>query len=531
MGAILDRCSECGKISIEDSRLDLGDETLITLRCGHIQFTHKLVNDNGNLQNVFKSNKGEELYPFQDKSIEFIFNSGGRSLIGHEQGLGKTVIALAAIAQKDEMLPCLVICKSKLTYQWMKQIVNWMPPGTLPQIITSSKDYIIPGMNFYIISYDLLWRMKDEFFEEMQKIQTVIIDECQHIKNHTSKRTNKVRELVESKPYLISLSGTPIKNNAGEFYPILNMLKPERFPSYDSFLFNHCSTYWNGRTEKLGGLRDPEHFHEHISDIFLRYEQKEVLPDLPALSRAHQYTEIDKSVKDAYDKEVNALSNLIDAEGDNAFSFANYSNILAYLNRMRQITAVSKIESCIDFATDFLMTTDRKLIIFLHHHLARNLLNDKLKVWCKDGAFEPPLLIKEGMSVEQQEEVKRKFREDAAHRIIILGTLSSGEGMDGLQDSCSDIMILERQWNPANEEQAEKRVHRIGQSRNVKITYLLALGTCDEYFTELIEQKRQICKETYGDSGVVSWQETDMVRELVSMITSKREGKGWNFGG
>ena len=76
-----------------------------------------------------------------------------------------------------------------------------------------------------------------------------------------------------------------------------------------------------------------------------------------------------------------------------------------------------------------------------------------------------------------------------------------------------------------------KRVHRIGQTRNVKITYLVALGTCDEYFAELVEQKRQICKESYGDSGVVAWQETDMVRELVSMITSKREGKSWNFGG
>ena len=64
-----------------------------------------------------------------------------------------------------------------------------------------------------------------------------------------------------------------------------------------------------------------------------------------------------------------------------------------------------------------------------------------------------------------------------------------------------------------------------------KITYLLALGTCDEYFTELVEQKRQICKEVYGDSGVVSWQETDMIRELVNMITTKREGKTWSFGG
>ena len=417
---------------------------------------------------LFKSNKGEELYPFQNDSVDFIFNSGGRSLIGHEQGLGKTVIALAAIAQKKEMLPALNVCKTKLSFQWMKQAINWLPKGALPQIITSSKDYIIPGMHFYIISYDLLWRMSDEFFVEMQKIQTIIIDECQHIKNHNSKRTNKVRALVESKPYVIALSGTPIKNNAGEFYPILNMLKPERFPSYEYFLNSHCSSYWNGRTYKLGGLRDPEHFHDHIKDIFLRYEQKEVLPDLPELTRAHQYTDIDKKVKDAYDKQVNELSDLIDSEGDNAFSFANYSNILAYLNRMRQITAISKVDACIEFITDFLITTDRKIIIFLHHHLARDILVNKLNDWCRDGAFEPPLQIKEGMSSERQEEIKRKFREDAEHRIIILGTLSSGEGMDGLQDSCSDIMILERQWNPANEEQAEKRVHRIGQNRNVK---------------------------------------------------------------
>ena len=89
MGAILDRCSECGKISIEDSRLDLGDETLITLRCGHIQFTHKLVNDNGNLQGTHLNTgqtKAKNSIHFQDDSVEFIFNSGGRSLIGHEQG-------------------------------------------------------------------------------------------------------------------------------------------------------------------------------------------------------------------------------------------------------------------------------------------------------------------------------------------------------------------------------------------------------------------------------------------------------------
>ena len=253
MGAILDRCSECNKIAIEESRMDFGDETMISLKCGHIQFVHKLEFSVAETKE-YTSNKNEKLYAFQKDSLEFVFDSGGRSLIGHEQGLGKTVIALAALAQEPKMLPALVICKTKLSYQWLKQIFNWLPKGTLAQIITSSKDYIIPGMQIYIISYDLLWRMKDEFFDDMEKIQTIIIDECQHIKNHTSTRTNKVRKLVESKPYLMALSGTPIKNNAGEFYPILNMLKPERFPSYESFLNNHCSSYWNGRTYKLGGL-------------------------------------------------------------------------------------------------------------------------------------------------------------------------------------------------------------------------------------------------------------------------------------
>ena len=111
------------------------------------------------------------------------------------------------------------------------------------------------------------------------------------------------------------------------------------------------------------------------------------MPDLPSLSRAHQYTDIDEDVKKAYDKQVDELSDLIDTEGDNAYSFANYSNILAYLNKMRQITALSKIDACIDFITDFLLTTDRKIIIFLHHHLARDILINKLNSWCKDGAY------------------------------------------------------------------------------------------------------------------------------------------------
>ena len=521
------KCPVCDKIAVEVSQLKFSKFTLVKLRCGHVMKQSEVIEPARPSaagpefdEPKFKSKSGKTPYPFQENTIEFIFSTGGRCLIAHEQGLGKTICALCALARASSMLPALVICKGNLGIQWMKQACDWLPGDVFPQIIEGSRDFILPNMHLYIISYDLLRRMPESFYE--REFKTIILDEVQHIKSTSSARTDKVRHICRNAQHIIGLSGTPIKNNAGEYYTILNLLKPERFPSKEYFLHNFVDTYWNGRTFAVGGLKNPDYFRERTEDFILRYSQAEVLPDLPALKRNFHYFDIDKDLREAYNKQVQELQDFLNEHEDNAYSFSNYSTVIQYITKMRQITGVAKVGSTVDYIEELIENTDQKVIVFLHHHVARGLLFKALEA--KKIGF---ISITEADNATRKDQIKQDFIADPSKRVLILGTLSSGEGVDGLQEVCHRMIVMERQWNPANEEQAEKRLHRIGQDNPVDVDYPIALGTIDEMFTELVEKKRQFCKETYGDEDAEKWNETDIIKSLVSSITVKRGGKKW----
>jgi len=119
----------------------------------------------------------------------------------------------------------------------------------------------------------------------------------------------------------------------------------------------------------------------------------------------------------------------------------------------------------------------------------------------------------------------KEFKDDNSRRLMIASTLAAGEGLN-LQ-FCSDAIILERQWNPANEEQVEGRFHRFGQLNSVTITYMLASGTIDEYFTELVEIKRSIVAATM-DKREIAWEQQSLMKELAEMLVS-RGRKAWSL--
>lgn len=521
-------CAKCGKIAIETSRIKFGREFMVKLQCGHSLFTKELTKFEApdELESYLTKHKPFE---FQLDTLGFIEQAGGRVGVFHEQGLGKTICAALALrTHKPQMLPALVICKGNLAVQWMKQYINWVDYNGLVQIIESSKDWILPGCHLYVITYDLLRRMPTDKLAMFDVCQTVIIDECQHIKNVQSQRSNNVRAICKNRPYVIALSGTPIKNHAGEYFSILNILKPERFPSQARYEYEFVDSYWNGFKLASGGLKNEKRFREQTDDFILRYEQKDVMPDMPDLIRDFRYLDIDKDLRKAYDKAENELVDYVNTQ-ESHNGFEQHQHILAYLSKMRQITAVAKVGAVVDEIHEMLEQTEEKVIIFLHHHIARDILLANLEKICKGYGFEPPLAITEKTSKESAERIKSQFINDPKKRIIVLGTLANGEGLDGLQESCNNLIMLERQWNPPNEEQAEKRLHRIGQKNVVRAKYPIAIGTVDEMFTELVEKKRQSVKQTMGDSEVTQWDETSTVRDLISSIMEKRGGRKWQM--
>jgi len=226
--------------------------------------------------------KAHKLYPFQVEAAQFIERANGRCGIFHEMGLGKSIITFAWLKFHSEALPALFVVKSGIKYQFSKEIVRVLGMGYVPQIIQTSKDYLLPGFKCYIVSYDMLRRMDLERLKKLG-IKTAILDECQQIKNVDSSRTQNVRVLIRDIPHILPLSGTPWKNRGSELFPVLNILDPQKFYSYQSFLNRWVDYYWDGARQKVGGIRDIKRFREYTKDLLIRRERAEVMPELPLI--------------------------------------------------------------------------------------------------------------------------------------------------------------------------------------------------------------------------------------------------------
>lgn len=522
------RCAICGKVAHEAERFKTDRTLCVKLDCGHYVFSELTAQAD---YSSHVSSDGRSLYPYQVDGVKFLEQSGFRAGIFDEMGLGKTVQAVVPLGYHPELLPTLVICKSGLRIQWMKEIIRWCGMDFVPCILESSRFKPLPGFKVYIISFDLLRNYPLEELKELG-IQYVIVDECQHIKNPSSQRTQHFRQVIADASRIVALSGTPIENRASEYFTILNALAPTLFPAYNSFLANDVNYYHNGYKTVERGLVDPKGFHEKTKDLIIRRRRSEVAPDLPRVDRKFFHVDLNASAKKAYIKEQQEFTeeyNRFVLEGREQ-SFEAYQNLLARIARLRHITGVSKIRDAIEYAQDFLATTDRKLAVFLHHVAVGTMLERELKKWCEGAGLDAPLVYRSGMDAAARNSVVEKFAEPDRHRLLIASTLASGEGLN-LQYQCSDCLLLERQWNPSKEEQVEARFTRpdsVSMGGYVSSTYMIASNTIDEYFTKLVEQKRQVVSEVLEAERSEDWNESELMKELFKVIAKEGRKQLWS---
>lgn len=521
---IRQECKTCGKIAIETSRLKIGRTIIIKLACGHILHDKTLQSSDKEYDSlIFADNCKPRSY--QIDAIKFAENSSVRCIIADEQGLGKTIESLCTLKlHQKELLPAVIVAPTTVKIQWLHEILRICGNGRefLTQVIQSGNELAMPGFQIYVVTYDIL--KKDNLFKLLPDgtIKTIIIDECQRIKNHLSDRAKAVQKLARTCPHVIAMSGTPIKNNAGEYFTVLNLVKPTLFPHYQKFIDNYCDAYSNGWSQKIGGLKNPERFHEDTKDIVIRRTKSEVLADLPKLDRKFFHIELDRKLNKAYSAALDELDEMLYADDVNEFERS--TNMIAIMSKMRHITGIGKTDSCIDYVTEFLLSNDRKLVIFTHHNDVMDILENQLNQWLKTGDFDEVLKLHSGLDGTSRANLVEKFK-TGSNRVLIASTLAAGEGLN-LQ-FCSDAILLERQWNPANEEQVEARFHRFGQMNPVSVTYMIAIETIDEYFSELVEVKRSIVAAAL-DNKEIQWNQSSLLKELADILVAKGKKK-WSL--
>ena len=519
------KCPQCGKPAVTKKEYTVGGLSFKTYECGHTETVKELkASDFAG----FQSYDNHRPMPFQVQGALHVIKSGGRALILDEQGLGKTVqFCMVLWSHPKEMCRSLILCKAGLKVQLSREIPRWCGEDWIPQIVGSENDYIVPGTKVLILSFDTLWRFKDiPGWMQKYKIKSICLDEVQHIKNGDSKRTVGVQLACREVPYVIGLSGTPIKNHAGEYFNILNIVRPDKFRERSNFGQVWVDTYWNGKTMKYGGIKDLQAFDNYTKDFIIRRTRNQVMPELPNVTRMFRFSELGSVVEEAYKNTLKEFQEYYNygSAGDSAI--VRQSNILAYLAKMRHITGISKVESVVDYVDDFINETDRKIVIFAHHLDVGNALMSRLSElrMADPQTWGCPVLSIQGISADKRAPIVDLFARDG-YRILIAGETSSAEGLN-LQ-FCSDTVIMERQWNPANEEQVEGRFIRIGQKMNkVNAMYPIAVGTVDEFFSELVEKKRSYCN--LDPTKKVVWSESSLIQELAEVLAMSG-GRKWGW--
>ena len=450
---------------------------------------------------------GGELKPFQRAGVSYLLERR-RAFLADEQGLGKTIEALAAL-QADDAFPAVVVCPANLKLNWLREARVWLP-GRSVELISGRGEGDAPaahgphaatdGPDVTIVNYEILGSRLGELLA--RRPRAVVIDEAHLCKNPGAKRTQAVQRLAAAMPsgaLVLALTGTPVVNRPGELVAQLRILgRLQDFGSGAEF------------GARFKGPDAHQRLHWHLrARCFARRLKRDVLPQLPAKTRSVVPVELDNEAEYRLaERDLVAWlrSQPLDLrELDAKVAAALRAERLVRLNALKLLAARGKLAAALSWIHDFRCSGERLIVFARHREVQRAVLE----------RFPTALHILGEDSAVQRDRALQAFQapDDTHNGLIVCSLEVAGQGLTLTR--ASSVAFLELDWTPARHDQAEDRCHRIGQQDAVNAYYLLAAETVDETIARLLERKRAVIGAVTdgreeGEEGVVD----ALVREL-----------------
>lgn len=418
-------------------------------------------------------------------------------ILADDMGLGKTLQAIIAMTQHHIAHPdalSIVICPTSLVYNWKEEITKFNPqlnvlpvdgtPAQRKKLQNNIKDFDV-----VITSYSLL--QKDIDFYKAIPFSYSILDEAQHIKNRGTRNAKSVK-MIQAAHRLI-LTGTPIENSLDELWSLFDYLMPGLLSSYDRFVEKYIRVPRQEQAKNLDVLR------QKVSPFILRRMKKDVLADLPPVSHIVYHCHLSDTQRELYQSYAASaraeLSQLVEREGFDRIQI----HVLATLTRLKQICCHPAIfakenpEMGDSAKYDMLMELLRSLVdgkhktvIFSQYTKMLNIIRNDLK------AQRIPFEYLDGTSKNRMGVVKR-FNEDENIPVFLVSLKAGGSGLNLV--GADTVIHYDMWWNPAVENQATDRVHRIGQKQSVSAYKLVTLNTVEEKIVELQNRKKELVQQ------------------------------------
>lgn len=467
---------------------------------------------------------GGQLYPFQGSGVRYLEAAEGNAIIADEQGLGKTVQAIAYVSrninvQGGEMV--LYVVPSNVKYNWASEILHWLAGTPLNDtkllrrirregvvrindvevsVLSGrpKKDGTLPKKSGHpvaqhvIINYDILSAWKELLMAPGYSL--VVADEAHNLKNPDAARTKAFEAIIENVSKRMFLTGTPVLNRPKDLWNLLKMIDPETWGNFFRFhsRYTNADRKWAGRNRgfvwDFNGASNMAELHDRLDGHqWIRRLKKDVLTELPEKLRHIVPLEINDKERRAYERVERQCAKMLPMADGRVMAASDMDGeqralVIAQITKLRVAAGAAKVAAVCDWVTD-LVESVGKVVVFAHHQAVINELVERFDALKIDGSVSPA----------QRAEIVAEYQTNPNRRVIVCSIKGASVGITLTE--ASHVVLAERVWRAKDHDQAEDRIHRIGQSKQVTAWYLDVPETFDEAMRAINEWKAQVADQ------------------------------------
>jgi SNF2 family DNA or RNA helicase len=470
-----------------------------------------------------------ELRPYQVRGLtwmSFLEKWGIGACLADDMGLGKTIQFLALMLRRKEEErisgPTLLICPTSVAGNWLREAQRFSPSLKIhlhhgaerlsgPRFVSMASEH-----DLVISTYSLVYRDMEHLRHVVW--DGVVLDEAQNIKNPATKQAKAVRDLHAG--YRVALTGTPVENRLEELWSIMDFLNPGYLGGLNQFQRNYSIPIERYRdpevTRQLKGIVGPFMLRRVKTD-------PRVISDLPEKIETKVYCQLSAEQADLYRRIVKDM--LMNIKG--SAGIMRKGLILGTLTKLKQICdhpelylkdgsplegRSGKLQRLIEMLEEVIEAGDRALIFSQFVQMG-----ERLKRSIQETFGEEVLFLHGGTPREVREKMIRRFQEEkAGPKLFILSLKAGGYGVNLTR--ATHVFHFDRWWNPAVENQATDRTHRIGQENTVQVHKFIANATLEERIDLLIESKKALARNIVGTGEMwLTELSDDQLKDLISL--------------
>ena len=486
------------------------------------------LNESDDVQLAVGPTLTQALRPYQWDGVRFLarlahWDAG--AVLADEMGLGKTLQALALLEHRSALGPAIVVCPTSVTSNWLQEAARFAPALNVISYRESERSKLLPTLaigDVIVVSYAIA--VIDAEPLSQVSFATLVVDEAQSIKNAQTERARAVRGLQAQ--WRLALTGTPLENRLSELWSLFHTISPGLLGSWQRF-----RSVFGVPIERYNDHERRRRLAQVVRPYLLRRRKADVAQELPSRTEVIRKVALSPVEMRHYETlraaTVEALTKKRGAKQDEAPDVRMM--LLAALTRLRQLACHPRLVHPEAAASSAKLDELLRLVLEVHDNGSRALVFSQFRSFLD---LAEPVLNAAGLTT-----VRLDGTTPAAKRADLVARFQAGQGDVflislkaggvGLNLTAADVVIhLDPWWNPAVEDQASDRAHRIGQTRPVTIYRLVAQNTVEEAVLALHSDKRALVQGVLEGSDVAS---ALGIEDLVGLIKSSRSATGFGF--